>query len=73
MLQLVRNCFGDKKTIDKEGNFVKWECIERLHDLQEKEGLHLANKLRFAHIAWVKKKMNVKLAAQLLSESVGTS
>lgn len=26
MLKLVRNCFGDKKTlIDKDGNFVKWK------------------------------------------------
>ena len=44
-----------------------------LHDLQQKEELHLANKLRSAHIAWIRKKMNVKLAAQLLSESVATS
>lgn len=52
---------------------MKWKYIELLHDLQEKEELHLANKLRAAHIAWIRKKMNVKLAAQLLSESVGTS
>ena len=74
MIKLVRNCFGDKRClIDKEGNFVKWEYIELLHDLQEKEELSLANKLRAAHIACVKKKMSVKLAAQLFSESVGTS
>ena len=38
-----------------------------------KEGLHLGNKLRFQHIEYVKKKMNVKLAAQVLSESVARS
>ena len=35
--------------------------------------MHLGNKLRIAYIAWYKKKMNVKLAAQLLSESVASS
>ena len=34
---------------------MKWEYIELLHDLQEKE-LNFANKLRAAHIAWIKKK-----------------
>ena len=52
---------------------MKWEYIELLHNLQEKEELNFTNKLRAAHIAWLKKKMSVKLAAQLLSESVGTS
>ena len=57
MLKLVRNCFGDRKVlIDESGNLVKWDYIERLHELQEYEQLHLANKLRAAHIAWRRKK-----------------
>ena len=35
--------------------------------------MHFGNKIRVAHSAWYKKKMNVKLAAQLLSESVASS
>lgn len=74
MLKLVRNCLGDKKCmLDQNGNYIKWEYIEQLHKLQDREELNLGNKLRFAHIAWQRKKMNVKLAAQLLSESVAKS
>ena len=35
--------------------------------------MNLGNKLRVGHVRWYKKKMNVKLAAQLLSESVAQS
>lgn len=38
--------------------------------LQEKEGLHLANKIRRTYIIFFKQKMKVKLATQLLSQSV---
>lgn len=74
MLKLVRNAFGDKRVfIDENGKFVQWKYIEQLHNLQEQEGLHLGNKLKLKHIIWMRKKMNVKLAAQLLSESVAKS
>ena len=59
--------------IDENNEFIKFEFSEKLHKLQQTEGMHLGNKLRVAHIAWYKKKMNVKLAAQLLSESVASS
>lgn len=71
MLKLVRNTLGDKKQlIDSDGNTVSWHYIEELHRLQEKEGLHLAIKLRANHINWVKNKMKVSLAIQLFSNSV---
>jgi len=74
MLKLVRNTLADKKSlVDENNQFVNFEYLERLHKLQESEGLHLGNKLRASHMAWFKKKMNVKLAAQLLSDSVATS
>lgn len=74
MLKLVRNTIGDKKTLVDDSNcFVNFEYIVKLHKLQDAEGLHLGNKLRQAHVLWYKKKMNVKLAAQLLSESVASS
>lgn len=74
MLKLVRNTFAEKRSVvDGENTIVKWQFIQCLHKLQEDEELHLGNKLRNAHIEWFKKKINVKLAAQLLSESVACS
>ena len=70
MLKLVRNTFSDKGSMAVGNSFVLWKYINDLHKLQENEGLHLGNKLRSAHIDWKKKKMNVRLAAQTLSESV---
>jgi len=73
MLKLVRNTLGDKKSVvDGADYFIKWDYIENVHKLQE-HGLHFGNRLRSRHIAWQKNKMNVRLAAQLLSESVATS
>ena len=42
----------------------------QLQELQESEGLRLANKLRSAHMKWKPQKMKVNLAAQALSSSV---
>ncbi|XP_046382261.1 uncharacterized protein LOC124153205 [Ischnura elegans] len=56
LLKLVRSTLGDMKVLkDEEGNM---------------EGLHLANKLRDAHMEWRWQKIKVKLAAQVLSDSV---
>ena len=53
MLKLVRNTLADKKSMFDENNkFVKFEFIEKLHKLQQTEGLDLCNKLRAARIAW---------------------
>jgi len=41
--------------------------------LQDKEGCHLANKLRKQHIFYFKQKMKVKLVTQLLSQSVANA
>ena len=71
MLKLVRNAFGDKKYFtDIDGWGVKYSFISKLHELQSSTGLHMSNKLRAAHINYKKKIMNVKLAAQMLSDSV---
>lgn len=71
MLKLIRNTFGEKKVlIDCKGGFIKWCFVEKLEKLQDSEGLHLANKLRKAHIHFFKQKMKVRLAVQLMSESV---
>ena len=71
MIKLVRNTMSDWKVLkNKDGNAIKWQFIEELHKLQESEGLHLANKLRSAHIKWKAQKMKVNQAAQALSLSV---
>lgn len=70
-LKLVRNTLGDKQVMyNQEGKEISFKYFELLHQLQTHEQLHLANKLRQAHIDYVKQKMKVKLAAQLLSKSV---
>lgn len=71
MVKLIRNAFGEKKQfLDEEDNLVNFEYIVKLFMLQEKEGCHLANKLRKIHIFYYNQKMKVKLASQLLSQSV---
>ncbi|KAB0790173.1 hypothetical protein PPYR_15710, partial [Photinus pyralis] len=71
MIKLIRNCFTEKMGfIDLNGNQINFEYVIKLNEMQEKEGLHLGNKLRKQHINFVKQKMKVKLARQLLSRSV---
>ena len=71
MLKLVRNTLGDfGMLIDGDGNWVMWKYIVKLQELQDKEGLRLANKLRLSHVNWRQQKMKVKLAAQAISSSV---
>ena len=71
MLKLFRNTLGDKISfVDGNANLVSWTYIERLHDLQEVERLHLGNKLHKAHIQWRRQKMKIRLAAQVFSDSV---
>lgn len=71
MVKFVRNCFGERKiTIDGNGGVINFRYLEMLVILQEEEGLHLANKIRRMHINFFKQKMKVKLATQLLSQSV---
>jgi len=73
MLKLVRNTLAEKKALFRNDAVINWDYIVNLHRLQDSEGLHLANRLRAAHILWFKKKMNVRLAAQTFSESVASS
>ena len=71
MLKLVRNYFGEKKLLkDSNNGIIIYAFIERLYELQSKEGIHAANKLKKHHIEWKQQKMKVKLAAQTLSQSV---
>lgn len=74
MLKLIRNALAHKGCfIDQNGKAVCWEHIEQLQSVQQTEGLHLANKLRRAHIEWERQPMKVSLAAQVMSTSVATA
>ena len=70
MLKLLRNALADGGVFQTRGGKIRWQNIEELNILQEKEGLRLGNKLKLAHIQWRKQKMKVKLAAQVFSRSV---
>lgn len=71
MIKLIRNAFSEKKCfLDFEDNIINFEYVQNVCHLQEKEGCHLANKLRKQHIFYFKQKMKAKLATQLLSQSV---
>ena len=75
LLKLTRNLLGDYKVlkhIDNTGQIqlIKWSYIQELDDLQQKQFLNIANKIRGNHIKYTKHKMKVKLAAQVFSSSV---
>lgn len=73
MLKLIRNTFGDyKNIINKENGNISWKYIVSLHEIQENEGLHMANEVRTGHIEY-HKKMNVRLAAQIFNLSVANA
>jgi hypothetical protein len=74
MLKLIRNTFGSQGILyDNEGRAIDWNFIRSLSNLQQKKGLHLANKIRNRHIFWRREKMKVHLAAQTLSRSVASA
>ena len=74
LLKLTRNTLGDNKIlINSEGQPIKWAFVERLHDLQVRHGIHLANKVRKKHIDFAKNRMNVSLAAQVISKSLANA
>lgn len=71
MIKLIRNALGVLRILNVTGGSqIRWCYIEDLHKQQEREGLHLANKLRQAHVNFKKQIMKVKLASQVFSDSV---
>lgn len=71
MIKLIRNTLGDKRMLKTSNNeIISWHFLEKLHQLQQREGLKAANKLSNKHINFSNNRMNVKLAMQTLSESV---
>lgn len=86
MIKLVRNAWGDKKyktlqdgkTIlipkplrNSKGEIIRWDYLEKLYDLVECEkGLRAGTKLTARHLHYKDERMNVRLAAQTLIQSV---
>lgn len=71
MLKLARNAVGSIGSLfDNNDGKIQWAYFHNLHNLQEAEGLKLANKFSSQHLQYEKHKMNVRLAAQTLSSSV---
>ena len=74
LAKLTRNTLGEYGTIiDGEGNKVLWDHVVKLHNLQNKTGVHFANRLRKAHIEFSKDKQKVRLAVQVLSKKTANS
>ncbi len=71
MFKWVRNVLASLKILySSHGQEIKWDFVEHLHHLQEKEGLRAGNKLRQCHVEWQKMKMKVCLAALTFSHGV---
>uniref|UniRef100_A0A1B0CV85 Transposable element P transposase-like GTP-binding insertion domain-containing protein n=1 Tax=Lutzomyia longipalpis TaxID=7200 RepID=A0A1B0CV85_LUTLO len=73
MLKLARNVFGENVMENEDGGKIDFKYIERLFDLQKKEGAYITEKLKISHLQFDKNKMNVGLAVQLLSRSVANA
>ncbi|XP_026467747.1 uncharacterized protein LOC113371333 [Ctenocephalides felis] len=71
MLKNARNALVEMKMFTASTNqTVDWAHILGLCKIQEDQGLHYANKLTARHFHTSENKMNVRLAAQVLSNSV---
>lgn len=69
MLKNVRNSFASRGQFHKDSSLIMWRYIERLENKRIRNNF-VAHKLTKEHIQWEKNKMNVRLAAQTLSNSV---
>lgn len=71
MFKVARNALGHLKSFyDKNNGEIKWLFIENLCHFHEFEGFNIGNKFSAQHLQFEKHKMNVRLAAQILSSSV---
>jgi DNA transposase THAP9 len=51
MLKMMRKCFACYGILkDRQGRKINWKYIEKLHKLQEVEGLRLGIKLKTARM-----------------------
>lgn len=69
MLKLVRKHFASNMIYHND-QLVNWEDLEKLVIKQSSENFNLCNKLSPKHMNWHLKPMNVRLAAETISDSV---
>jgi len=67
MMKLAKNALADLRVIEPEEGLIKWDYVFKLNQVQEEMKARFANKLSNAHLRYISKIMNVKLAAQTLS------
>lgn len=72
MLKLGRNCFGSKQLYHND-EAIRWDLISNLHNLQSRSIVKLGNKIGQTHINWRNRPMNVRIAAETLSDGVANS
>lgn len=69
MLKLSRNALTKLKSFkDPNNDIISWHYFSLLQDIVMEDGFNLASKFIMKHIQFQKKKMNVALAAQALTE-----
>lgn len=74
MLKLVRNCLGNKKILyNHDDSEIRWDFICNLVAYQTSNNLNLGNKLTKKHIEYYTNKMNVRVAAETISNSIANS
>ncbi|KAE9542434.1 hypothetical protein AGLY_003295 [Aphis glycines] len=66
----VESEFVVKYIQNAEKKIIKWEYIEKLYQYECKNSLRAGTKLTSRHIQYFDEKMNVRLAAQTMSQSV---
>uniref|UniRef100_A0A2S2QFJ3 THAP domain-containing protein 9 n=1 Tax=Sipha flava TaxID=143950 RepID=A0A2S2QFJ3_9HEMI len=71
MLKLIRNAWEHRSVIkNSKGEIIDWMYIKKLYELEKEQGLRAGTRLTKRHVNFHNDKMNVRLAAQTLSQSV---
>lgn len=71
MIKLVRNVLGKQKVLyDGENGKIEWKYVESLYKFSIQNNVTYGHKITKEHIEYTHNKMKVKLATQLLSNSV---
>lgn len=73
MLKLARNLIAGSGFLTGEDGKIEWKYFEKLEEARANQNFILTHKLTKKHIFWKSFKMNVRVAAETLSNSVADS
>lgn len=73
MLKLARNLIAGSSFLTSEEGKIEWKYFEKLEEARANQNFTLTHKLTKKHIFWKKFRMNVRVAAETLSNSVANS